>query len=414
MNQNLETEERPKKFEFIYGLIMLRTTRFTPLMDRMGHNRFAKSLGWFLLYLLPIAGGIGFYIFLSNFGLFFSSQIHAVGTAVRTISPLAYLGLPGINPYIPLLDGWAALIVAMIIHEGAHGVVARSLGYPVKSSGLLFFLVIPIGAFVEVDEKALKAAPARDSIRILAAGAGVNFIAGVVFLILLSSVVSGMTPAANGIAIDQVNVGSPAALAGLQHGDFLLAVNGIHYNDSSEISGASWYRPGTVVNLTVYRQGKIMQIGNLTLGTNPNNSSEGFIGISSLSLSELSGDVSTYSGAFFSHPITYFCIPAFPRCQDIDPFSDQLSVFYTSSYGSSLVPLANFLYWIFFLNLNLALFNAMPIYPLDGGQAFEAGIKGLARGRISEKTTSRITTGVTLLTLFIIASLPLAAYLNLI
>jgi len=410
----LQTEEQPKKFEFIYGLIMLRTTRFTPLMDRMGHNRISKSLGWFLLYLFPIAGGIGFYIFLSNFGLFFSSQIHQVGTVYRTITPLAYLGIPGINPYIPLLDGWAALIVAMIVHEGAHGVVARSLGYPVKSSGLLFLLVIPIGAFVEVDEKALKAAPARDSLRILAGGAGVNFIAGIVFLILLSSVVSGMTPAANGIAIDQVNVGSPAAAAGLQHGDFLMAVNGVRYNDSSQISAASWYRPGQVINLTIYRQGKIIQIGNLTLGTNPDNSSEGFMGISSLSLSDLKGDVSTYSGAFFSHPITYFCIPAFPRCQDIDPFSDQLSVFYTSSYGSALVPLANFLYWIFFLNLNLAIFNAMPIYPLDGGQAFEAGIKGLGRGRISEKTASRITSGVTLLTLFIVASLPLAAYLNLI
>ena len=410
----MENEEQPKKFEFIYGLIMLRTTRFTPLMDRMGRSRISKPLGWFLLYLLPIAGGIGFYIFLSNFALFFSSQLHTVGTVYRTITPLAYLGIPGINPYIPLLDGWGALIVAMIIHEGAHGVVARSLGYPVKSSGLLFALVIPIGAFVEVDEKALKAAPARDSLRILAGGAGVNFIAGIVFLILLSNVVSGMTPAVNGIAINQVNVGSPAATAGLQHGDFLLAVNGIHYNDSSMLTSAPWYRPGEVINLTIYRQGKTMQIPNLTLGTNPNNSSEGFMGISSLSLSDLRGMVSTYSGAFFSHPITYFCIPAFPRCQTIDPFSDQLSVFYTSSFGSSLAPVANFLYWMFFLNLNLAIFNALPIYPLDGGQAFEAAIKGLAGGRISERAVSRITSGVTIATLFIVASLPFAAYLNLI
>jgi membrane-associated protease RseP (regulator of RpoE activity) len=410
----LETEEKPKKFEFIYGLIMLRTTRFTPLMDRMGRNRITKPLGWFLLYLLPIAAGIGFYIFLSNFALFFSSQVHQVGTAFRTITPLAYLGIPGINPYIPLLDGWAALIVAMIIHEGAHGVLARSLGYPVKSSGLLFALVIPIGAFVEVDERALKAAPAKDSLRILAGGAGVNFIAGIVFLILLSNVVSGMSPAANGIAIDQVNVGSPAATAGLQHGDFLLAVNGIHYNDSTKLGNAPWYRPGQVINLTIYRQGEIIQIPSLTLGSNPNNSSEGFIGISSVSLSDLKGTVSTYSGAFFSHPIIYFCIPAFPRCQSIDPFSDQLSVFYTSSFGSSLGPVANFLYWMFFLNLNLAIFNALPIYPLDGGQAFEAGIKGLAKGKISEKAVSRITSGVTLATLFIVASLPFAAYLNLI
>jgi membrane-associated protease RseP (regulator of RpoE activity) len=410
----LEPEEKPKRFEFIYGLIMIRTTRFTSIMDRMGSNRITKPLGWLMLYLLPVAAGIGFFIFLTEFGILFSAQAHAAGTAVRNISPLAYLGLPGINPYIPLLDGWAALLVAMVIHEGAHGVVARSLGYPVKSSGLLLFLVIPIGAFVEVDEKALKAAPARDSLRILAAGAGVNFVVGVIFLILLSNVVSGMTPAANGIAVDQVNVGSPAAAAGLQHGDFLLAVNGVHYNDSSKLGSAPWYRPGQVVNLTVYRQGKTILIDNLTLVTNPNNKSLGFIGITSIGLTDLEGRVSSYSGAFFSQPIAYFCVPAFPRCQDIAPFSDQLSVFYTSGYGSSLGPLANLLYWMFFLNLNLAIFNAMPIYPLDGGQAFDAGVRGLLKGRLSEKAVSRITTGATLLTIMIVASFPLAAYLNLI
>jgi len=410
----LEPEEKPKKFEFIYGLIMIRTTRFTSMMDRMGRNRITKPLAWFMLYILPIAAGIGFFIFLTEFVILFSPQAHAVGTAVRNISPLAYLGIPGINPYIPLLDGWAALIVAMIVHEGAHGVVARSLGYPVKSSGLLLFLILPIGAFVEVDEKALKAAPARDSLRILAAGAGVNFVAGVVFLILLSNVVSVMTPVANGIAIDQVNVGSPAAVAGLQHGDFLLAVNNIPYNDSSKLNSAPWYRPGEVVNLTVYEQGKTVQIPDLTLATNPNNKSLGFIGITSLTLSDLRGRVSSYADAFFSQPITYFCIPAFPRCQDIAPFSDELSVFYTSGYGSSLVPLTNLLYWMFFLNLNLAIFNAMPIYPLDGGQAFEAGVRGISKGRLSEKVVSRIVTAATLVTIMIVASLPLAAYLNLI
>ena len=124
----MEPEEKPKRFEFIYGLIMIRTTRFTSIMDRMGRYRITKSLGWLMLYLLPVAAGIGFFIFLTNFEILFSPQAAAAGTAVRNISPLAYLGLPGVNPYIPLLDGWAALIVAMVVHEGADGVVARSMG----------------------------------------------------------------------------------------------------------------------------------------------------------------------------------------------------------------------------------------------------------------------------------------------
>ena len=61
-----------------------------------------------------------------------------------------------------------------------------------------------------------------------------------------------------------------------------------------------------------------------------------------------------------------------------------------------MVPVASLLYWVFFLNFNLAIFNALPIYPLDGGQAFLVGVKALGRGRMSDATAMRITTAVTL------------------
>jgi membrane-associated protease RseP (regulator of RpoE activity) len=56
------------------------------------------------------------------------------------------------NPYLPLLYGWLGIVVALIVHEGAHGVVARRYNYTVRSSGIVLFLGIPIGAFVETDE----------------------------------------------------------------------------------------------------------------------------------------------------------------------------------------------------------------------------------------------------------------------
>jgi membrane-associated protease RseP (regulator of RpoE activity) len=410
----MEEEKEHKTVEFTYGLVMLRTKRFRNLMDKLGGYRISKPVGWFLLYLMPVAAAIGLFVFLTNVAVFFSPQIHNIGTAVRSISPLGYLGLPGINPYIPIIDGWVALFFAMIIHEGAHGVVARSLGFPVKSSGLFFFLFVPLGAFVEVDDKALKAARARDSGRILAAGAGVNFIAGIVFLLLMFSLVSTMAPAADGLAIQQVSTPSPASTVGLRPGDFIVAVNGAHLDSPAQIQDASWYRPGQSINLTVYRQGTTLQLNGLVVGSRQDNASLPFIGISSLGFTDLEGKVSNYAGAFLTRPVTYFCIPSFPNCQGVVPFSDQLSIFYTSSYGQWLVPLANFFYWMFFLNFNLAIFNALPIYPLDGGQAFEAGLKGLTKSSLSEKSMQRILTGVTLAIIVVIASLPLAAYLNLI
>jgi membrane-associated protease RseP (regulator of RpoE activity) len=406
--------EEPKRFEFQYGIILLKTRRFQPLMDRLGKYRISKPVGWILLYIMPVAAAIGLFVFLSQFALFFSPVVHSVGVAVRSVSPLAYLGLPGINPYIPVVDGWASLIFAMVVHEGAHGIVARSLGFPVKSSGLLFFLIFPIGAFVEVDEEALKAGKARDSGRILAAGASVNFVLGLVFLLLLFNLVSTMSPAANGLAITQVATPSPAANVGIHPGDFLLAVDGTHVNDSSQLQTAPWYKPNQTISLTIWRDGTVIKT-NLTLGTNPQNASLGYFGfVNSLSYSELKSTASTYTNAFFSRPFIYLCAPAFPNCTNHVPFSDTLSGFYTSSYGNWLAPGANLVYWFFFLNFNLAIFNALPIYPLDGGQAFRAGLKGLAGQRLSERNLGRIVSVTTLLVVFSFLSLPLAAYLGLI
>ncbi|HZW85016.1 MAG TPA: site-2 protease family protein [Nitrososphaerales archaeon] len=416
-------EEEYKRIDFQYGIIMVRTKRFQSLMDRLGRNRISKPLAWALLYLMPVAGGIGLFIFLTQVAIFFSPVVHQVGVVVRSVSPLAYLGLPGVNPYLPIVDGWAALIVAMVIHEGAHGVVARSLGFPVKTSGLLFFLFVPIGAFVEVDEKALASARARDSGRILAAGAGVNFVLGVICLLLLFSVVSSMSPGANGLAVTQVDtaisvnnatVPTPAARAGIQPGDFILAVNGIHYTDPGVIPGAPWYKPNQVINISVWRAGNEFTVKNVTLLANPANSSLGFLGIHDESSSDLTAKVATYTGSFFTRPILYLCIPTFPSCQGLAPFSDQQAIFYTSPYGSWTIPIANLLYWFFFLNFNLAIFNALPIYPLDGGQAFKAGLKGLAGPRLSEKTAVRLTALTTLAVVAMVVTLPLASYLNLI
>ncbi len=406
-------DEDYKKVEFQYGIVMLRTKRFQSIMDRLGRLRISKPVGWALLYLMPVAAGIGLFVFLANLAAFFSPEAHEIGVAVRGISPLSYLGLPGINPYLPIVDGWVALVFAMIVHEGAHGIVARSLGLPVKTSGLLFFLFVPIGAFVEVDESSLKAARARDSGRVLAAGAGVNLVLGIVFLLILFSVVSTMTPAARGVAITAVADPSPAATAHIQPGEFILAVNGVPYDDPAAISSSSWYRPGQMVKVTLWDNGKTVQ-DNLTLGANPANSSEGYIGIEAVGYTQLADLVSGYTGSFLSSPALYICIPTFPRCEGLVPFSSQMVAFYTSSYGGSLVTITGLLYWLFFLNFNLAVFNALPIYPLDGGQAFRAGLKGLAGRRLSEKALTWVTVGVTVAVLALIFSFPLAAYLNLV
>jgi membrane-associated protease RseP (regulator of RpoE activity) len=407
-----------KRVEFQYGLVMLRTRRFYGIMDKLGKRRMSKPVAWLLLYLMPIAGGIALYLFLTELGIYLSPSGAQVASYVRTLSPLGNLGLPGINPYIPIVDGWIALFAAMIVHEGAHGVVARSLGLPVKSAGLLFLLVLPIGAFVEVDEDALKVAKAADSGRVLAAGAGINLVVGVVCLLLLFGVVSAMKPSVNGMAVVGVYGNSTAEKAGILVGDFITQVNGVPVNDPVAIRQSPWYQPGQIINLTVVRDGRAMQFTNLTLGSIAvNNTQTGkvtktaFLGVDDVGYQGLENLVSSYTSSFFVKPSLYVCIPTLPVCQGVVPFSDTLSQFYTSSYGQSLAPLANLLYWLFFLNFNLSIFNSLPIYPLDGGQAFRVAVKALGGEKLGEKSLMRITSAATFIVLAILFGVIAGPYL---
>ena len=77
------------------------------------------------------------------------------------------------------------------------------------------------------------------------------------------------------------------------------------------------------------------------------------------------------------------------------PFSDFLAPFYSNPIPQWQI-LANGLFWIWFVNFNLAIFNALPIYPLDGGRIFDITLKRAVGKRISEKAIRSITIGATI------------------
>jgi len=399
----------------------VRTRLGLSLMDRLGKTRITRPLAWFMLFLMPIGGAIALFFVLELVSVYFSPQAGAYVSYVRTISPLANFLLPGINPYLPL-SVWLAVIVAVVIHEGAHGIVARSLGIPIKSAGVLFLLFIPIGAFVEVDDKQLKEVRSRDSLRVLGAGAGINFIVGLVCIVLLVLSVSMMVPAARGaavvgVAVDTPQQHSPAYLVGLKAGDFITAVDNSPVTDIGVLRNGS-FKPGETVNLTVVRDGQAMifplTLANTTVTTITGNSTQTvtypFVGVEQESYSSLQGIVSTYSGIYKQNPLIYLTlIPTFERTEAVVPFSDLLSVAYTSPLGQYTQLVNNTLYWMFFVNISLAIFNSLPIYPLDGGQAFESFLKGVGNGKISEELARRVTTGITMaifLALFVVIAGP--------
>jgi len=91
------------------------------------------------------------------------------------------------------------------------------------------------------------------------------------------------------------------------------------------------------------------------------------------------------------------------------PFSEALNAFYTHALGENWHILANILFWLWFVNVNIAIFNALPLYPLDGGRLFKIALKSMLSRRADEKTISRLTYYVTvtmICVLVIVAALP--------
>jgi membrane-associated protease RseP (regulator of RpoE activity) len=64
--------------------------------------------------------------------------------------------------------------------------------------------------------------------------------------------------------------------------------------------------------------------------------------------------------------------------------------------------LTNVLFWVWFVNVNLAVFNALPIYPLDGGRIFNIALKKIIRGKNSEKWVSAMTVAATAVLILIL------------
>ena len=419
-----EQAEEYKPFSRWFFVFFLRTRRGLNLMDRLGKWRVTKPLAWVMLCITPIAATMALYVISTEVRiLYFSPQSQQVISAVRTISPLANFLLPGINPYLPL-SVWLAVIVAVVIHEASHGIVARSLGLKIKSAGVLLLVFLPIGAFVEVDEKQLKEVKSRDSLRVLGAGSGINFIVGVACVLLLILTVSAMVPAVKGAGIvgvvsDTSRLHSPAAVAGIQPGDFVTAIDDSPVTDLGVLRNGT-FTVGEKVNVTVWQSGVTRTIP-ITLGSLPvtvvNDTSRlnstvflPFLGVEQASYASLQGVARSYATAYKSSPITYLVdIPTFGAAEGVVPFSNVLSPFYTSPLGALTTAVTSALYWLFFVNFSLAIFNSLPLYPMDGGQAFESFLRGAGKGRISDELARRVTTGVTLviaLALFVVIAGP--------
>jgi len=411
----LSEEKKGKKFgalEFQPPFLIVKTKRGLRLLDKLGNNALTPRLGWFFTLLMPIIAVFGLYIVIRSVSVIVSNAL--AREYIRSVTPLANLLIPGLNPYLPLVYGWVALIVGIVVHEAAHGVLARSLNFQVKSTGLLLFLFIPIGAFVEIDEKEIRAARAKDSGRVLAAGPGSNMVVALVSLLILLMLLGSAAPIVDGVGVTGVAEGYPAHMAGIQPGDVLASINGVGITSTADAYNIlSTLKPGDRVVLGFVRLSEGAVVGSYSVevsaAANPYDSSRGYLGLTGVGLREV---LVNYRDAWRFNPFLYLVWPTFSTAnQQLIPFSQLMSWFYSSPLGSLYPILANLFFWIWFVNFNISIFNALPIYPLDGGQTLRALLQGSLKNIASEVTIKRLTLGVSALVLSLVLSMFVFPYL---
>ncbi len=234
-----------------YGpLIMIKTKFGTRLMERWSkYRRFwrffgalsiAISLVLMAFIILIIIVGI------SNLSMSFSSPGIGIEYA---------LAIPGLNPLLPLGYGILGLVVAMVIHELAHGFQTRANDMRVDSTGLLYG-VVPIGAFVEPNEEDIEKSTRRVKLDLYSAGVSTNFIAAVITFFIFAVVMMGNISSSYGdnAAAYQLTADSPAYDAGIPSGAIIQFVDGEEYLYSDDYTLTYSWNPGDMVTVTYLTQ----------------------------------------------------------------------------------------------------------------------------------------------------------------
>jgi membrane-associated protease RseP (regulator of RpoE activity) len=326
---------------------------------------------------MPLITALAIFLIVGSLMVLFSSG--AAREGVRDIGPQSNLLIPGLNPYLPWTYGWIALVITIIIHEAGHGIVARVYGVKVDSTGLVLILGIPIGAFVNIEREELAKTKLKEKSAILTAGPMNNMIVAGISLGLLFVVVSSLVPlplpgdTQYGVEIITVGEDSLASSIGMKKGDVIVDIAGERVEHIEDLSTLLQSNLGNTIAITWKADGgqEITRTASIPSSVQPN---KGILGVTITNVSpDPESVLNRYKSAFGSNPIAILLPPT--MAEGSVPYSDLMAAKYSSTLGSAFPVIANFLFWLWFINFNVGIFNALPIGPLDGGQLYNSLIE---------------------------------------
>jgi membrane-associated protease RseP (regulator of RpoE activity) len=358
-------------YELKLPLILIHTPFGLKFFDKIANSKFGKIYAKFNIYLMPLITALAVFLIVGSLLVLFSNDSAREG--VREIGPQGNLLIPGLNPILPWTYGWIGLVITIIIHEAGHGIVARVYNTKVESTGVVLFFVIPIGAFVNIQQDELNRTSFKQKSAILTAGPMNNMILAGICFGLLFLLVSSLSPISNtsgdepGITVLTVGENSLAQSIGLEKNSIITFINNQPIEGVVELRDILRDNLGKSIQIKWLTEDKREQIQSVNLPESlPEN--KGVLGIT---LVDTFFDpvlvLDNYKNMFLTNPLAILMPPTLQ--QSLVPYSDIMSSQYSSSiFGPAFPIIGNLLFWIWFINFNVGIFNALPITMLDGGQ----------------------------------------------
>ena len=377
---------------------MLHTPFGLKFFDYVAKTRVAKAYARANTYLMPFITVIAILLIVGGISTLISNV--SVREDVREIGPRGNFLIPILNPLLPISYTLIALIISVFIHEAGHGIVARVYGIKVESTGIAFVLFIPIGAFVNLDKEGLDKATLKEKSAVLTAGPLNNMILAGVSMALLFVVISSLTPIPtqdttnNGLQIISITDGSLAEKIGLTRGSSILTIGQTELHNQDDLSQTLRSNIGKQSQIVWQdRQGKQIT-GTLSIPAD-SDPTKPILGVVALPL-DPNGTLELYKRHFaftfdINRPVPMLPLPTLDG--QFVPFSDTMAPKYESSLFGPFFPIiANTLFWLWFINFNLGIFNALPIALLDGGQLYGSLIE--SRSKIDKNRLKQISSAV--------------------
>jgi regulator of sigma E protease len=322
------------------------------------------------------------------------------------------------------------LVLLIVMHELGHMLTAKALGVRVPEFGIGFgpplikrkigetvysFRIILLGGFAKMagmndDAEGPDTFPAKAPWRralIIFAGPFANILGAVAILavvLMTTGAVTGVKP-----QVREIEPGSMAERVGIQPGDRLVAVDGQRIGSwegfSREVAERS---PREKIRVTVVRGGGERTFSG-KLGADPNASDQALVGVRpvvettryrpfeavGMALAQVVR-VTGLLGVFVGDLVT----------GERSLYNNVTGPVGIASVGSTSLEQGFFPQLLALISINLALFNLLPILPLDGGQLFFIAAEKVLGRPVSRETMGRIAAlGIALvLMLFLFAT----------